>query len=76
MLKDDTPYPFRLQCEQSRLGELIVGQLAGNPFVDLRFATRLVDFTQGADGVSAVIEHDGEQESVAVEWLIPERLCR
>lgn len=70
VLKDDTPYPFRLQCEQSRLGELIVGQLAGNPFVDLRFATRLVDFTQGADGVSAVIEHDGEQESVAVEWLI------
>ncbi len=70
VLKDDTPYPFRLQCEQSRLGELIAARLAGNPLVDLRFATRLVDFEQHADGVTATIEHDGEKETLEAAWLI------
>jgi 3-(3-hydroxy-phenyl)propionate hydroxylase len=70
VLADDTPYPFRLQCEQSRLGELIVDRLKGNPYADLRFATRLVDFEQRSDGVTAVIGRGTEEERLEADWLI------
>jgi 2-polyprenyl-6-methoxyphenol hydroxylase-like FAD-dependent oxidoreductase len=70
VLHNDTNHPYRLQCEQFRLGQLIVERMAGHPLFDLRFATKLVDFEQASDGVRATIEDAAGRQTVEAAWLI------
>ena len=45
-LSDETKHPYRLQCEQWRMGEMLAEQLASQPLADIRFgmkATSVVD---------------------------------
>jgi 3-(3-hydroxy-phenyl)propionate hydroxylase len=70
LLKDDTRHPYRLQCEQYRLGHLLVPRLQANPLVTLRFSTRLTGFTLHADGVLATVEDAAGAHSIAASWLI------
>jgi 2-polyprenyl-6-methoxyphenol hydroxylase-like FAD-dependent oxidoreductase len=65
-LKDDTAHPYRLQCEQQKLQNLLLARLRGYPHVDIRFASRIDSVGQNADGVWAGV--NGEQ--VAGSWLI------
>ncbi len=65
VLKEDTPYPFRLQCEQQRLCELLLEQLHAHPLAEVRFSTRLRSFDDGSD-VAAVLE---SADGVAVEQV-------
>jgi 3-(3-hydroxy-phenyl)propionate hydroxylase len=51
VLKDDTRHPFRLQCEQWKLCELLLERLAGEPLVEVRFGTRVEEVTQDEAGV-------------------------
>lgn len=39
-LKDYTNHPYRLQCEQWRLGELLLARLQTNPLVTIRFGLK------------------------------------
>ena len=71
VLKGDTRHPWRLQCEQHRLGRLIVARLAGNPNAEIRFSTRLTAFERRAAGVVATVgTAGGRTEDLAAEWLI------
>jgi 3-(3-hydroxy-phenyl)propionate hydroxylase len=53
VLKDDTRHPYRLQCEQFKLCELLLERLAGEPLVEVRFGTRLERIEQDEAGVVA-----------------------
>lgn len=57
VLKDDTRYPFRLQCEQQRLSEQLLELLAGSELAEVRFGTRLDGFTD--DGEHVTVEASG-----------------
>lgn len=70
ILKDDTAHPYRLQCEQYRLGHLIAPRLQANPLVDLCFSTKLVSFEQHGDGVRATVEDGNGTRVIDTEWLI------
>lgn len=59
VLRDDTAHPYRLQCEQWRLCELLLERLAGLPAAEIRFATRAVTVGQSGEGVW--IEAEGKQ---------------
>ena len=46
LLKDETPYPYRLHCEQHKLTPLVYDMLKGMPNVDVRFSGGSREVTQ------------------------------
>jgi len=71
LLRNDTAYPYRLQCEQWRLTRLLRDQLASNPDVTFVYDARAVDVVQDADSASLTIERpDGTREQLRGAYVI------
>jgi len=70
LLAGDTDHPFRLQCEQWKLTQLIAEQLQQLPDVRLLFNTRVTSVSQDAQGVSVAIEQNGESQTLQADYLI------
>jgi 3-(3-hydroxy-phenyl)propionate hydroxylase len=58
VLRDDTPYPFRLQCEQRILCDILERSLAGA--VDIRRGSAVVSFDQDEKSVTVKLEDGSE----------------
>lgn len=70
-LKNDTRFPFVLQCERIKVVAEALNMAKAEPNIDLRLNTRFVGFEQDADGVLArVINEAGEPETVAGRYLV------
>jgi 3-(3-hydroxy-phenyl)propionate hydroxylase len=71
VLKDDTRFPYVLQCERIKIVEEALKLVKAHPDIDLRLETEFVSFAQDADGVTAnVINTAGETEAVAGRYLV------
>src|SRR5579862_19226 len=46
LLKDDTPYPFVVQCEQFKTAKLILDRVRKMPNVEVLFEHEVIDVTQ------------------------------
>lgn len=57
----ETRHPYRLQCEQYKMTQTIVGLLKAYKHVDVRMGTGVVGFREEGNGVSA-LTFDGEAE--------------
>lgn len=56
LLRDETPYPYRLHLEQHRLTPLLLAEIAAHaPSVDVRFASPVAAVAQDAAGVSVTL---------------------
>jgi 3-(3-hydroxy-phenyl)propionate hydroxylase len=62
VLADDTQHPFRVQCEQYRLNQVLAERLH-----DIRFGAQLTAVEQDADGVTVTING---AETLRADWLI------
>jgi 3-(3-hydroxy-phenyl)propionate hydroxylase len=56
LLKDDTRYPFVIQCEQFKTARLIEERLAGLPNVEVLFDHAVVEVEQGAADVTIAVK--------------------
>jgi 3-(3-hydroxy-phenyl)propionate hydroxylase len=70
ILKDETPYPFAVQCEQHKLAGMAVERLQRFPHAKVEFSARLTGLTQTGDGVEAEVETAGGVQKVAGSHLI------
>ncbi|MGE0630702.1 MAG: FAD-dependent monooxygenase [Hyphomicrobiaceae bacterium] len=71
VLKNDTRFPFALQCERIKIVEEGLKLAQANPLIDVRLATTFESFEQGADGVKAVVVNEaGERETVTCKYLV------
>ena len=59
MIGDLTRHPYRLQCEQFRLNQVLLEKLNAVPHAEVRFDAEVVDVTQDESGAAAVLR-DGE----------------
>lgn len=66
-IADLTRHPFRLQCEQFRLNEILLNGLQAFPHADTRFGAALRSVEEDDDGVTAILE-DGER--LRADYLI------
>ncbi|WP_439532757.1 FAD-dependent oxidoreductase [Polymorphobacter sp.] len=66
LLADQTPFPFRLQCEQHKLVRLLREHMADWPGLDLRSGQSIQSITQHEDHV--VVETGTDR--LECEWLI------
>jgi 3-(3-hydroxy-phenyl)propionate hydroxylase len=70
-LKQDTDHPYRLQCEQWRLGELLYARLKANPLATLRFGTQAGDARQSAAGIEVDLKTEtGKTETIHGAFLV------
>jgi 3-(3-hydroxy-phenyl)propionate hydroxylase len=69
-LADVTPFPYRLQCEQFKVTRLLTKLIQADPHGAVQFSRRLLDFEQGADGVTLKVEAPFEIETYRADYVI------
>ncbi len=70
-LKDDTRFPYVLQCERIKIVEEALALAKAHPDIELRLSTTFTAFTQDADGVVAQVTNAaGEIESIRGAYLV------
>jgi 3-(3-hydroxy-phenyl)propionate hydroxylase len=70
LLRDLTPYPYRLHLEQHRLTPIIYSKLRECPNAETRFSHEVTDFTQTADRVIVTARTPGGAERIEARWLV------
>jgi 3-(3-hydroxy-phenyl)propionate hydroxylase len=66
VLATETPYPYRLQCEQHKFVEILAEKLADRPLVTFCYNTDLVSIEQRADSVRLATPAG----DIETDWLI------
>ncbi len=70
-LKNDTRFPYVLQCERIKIVEEAMTMAKAHPNIDLRLSTEFVSFEQNTDGVKArVINPGGEEETIEGRYIV------
>jgi 3-(3-hydroxy-phenyl)propionate hydroxylase len=70
-LSPDTNHPYRLQCEQWRLGEMLYTRLKNNPLASIRFGTKATEARQRDDRVELDVDlPDGSTETLVGTFLV------
>jgi 3-(3-hydroxy-phenyl)propionate hydroxylase len=70
-LRDDTKFPYVLQCERIKIVEEALKLAQAHPLIDVRLATTFTAFAQGADRVIAQVTNAaGEAETVVGVYLV------
>ena len=70
-LKDDTRFPYVLQCERIKIVEEALKMAKAHPNIDLRLSTTFTRFEQNGSGVVAnVINPAGEAENIAGAYIV------
>ncbi len=70
-LKDDTRFPYVLQCERIKIVEEALKMAKAHPDIDLRLSTSFTGFAQNGSGVVAhVVNAAGDTESIAGVYLV------
>jgi 3-(3-hydroxy-phenyl)propionate hydroxylase len=71
LLKEDTSFPYVVQCERIKIVEEALAMAKDDPNCDLRMGTTFESFEQKSDGVVAVVTNaDGEQERINGRYLV------
>src|SRR5450830_1449137 len=70
VLKNDTPYPFVVQCEQHKRARLAIERLREMPNADVQFSARVDAVEQFDKRIELTIETDQGQECVTGSYLI------
>ena len=69
-LKDDTKFPFVLQCERIKIIEEALGMAQQHPLISVRMATTFTGFRQSGDDVQVyVTDSAGEAETISGSYL-------
>src|SRR6476661_2029422 len=69
-IADATAHPFRLQCEQSKLTQILLQQLRGHENFEIVFSSSVSGVTQTADGVEVAVNRNGRIETETARFLI------
>ncbi|HTV35289.1 MAG TPA: NAD(P)/FAD-dependent oxidoreductase, partial [Xanthobacteraceae bacterium] len=70
-LKNDTRFPYVLQCERIKIVEEALKMVKAHPNIDLRLNTEFVSFSQDGDGVTArLIDPAGEEQIVEGRYIV------
>ncbi|HEX5278991.1 MAG TPA: FAD-dependent monooxygenase [Micropepsaceae bacterium] len=71
VLKNDTRFPFALQCERIKIVEEALAMAKQHPLVTVMMGTVFTGFDQGSDGVAAFIENEGgEKDRLAGRYIV------
>lgn len=69
-LKDRTPYPYRLQCEQFKLARLMTSRLQVLIPDSVRFSHRALSYEQDTNGVTVQVETPMHIAEIRADYVI------
>jgi 3-(3-hydroxy-phenyl)propionate hydroxylase len=69
-IADSTRYPYRLQLEQYKYVQILLNKLADEDTVQVRFANRLVSFTDTGSRVDVQVSSPEGDYSVGAKYLV------
>src|SRR5205085_2887797 len=67
VIADATQHPYRVQCEQFKLNQVLAARLSGLPNARLEFGSSVTDVEQDDRGVTAIVNGAKKFEA---QWLI------
>src|SRR5262245_60235494 len=71
VLKDDTRFPFVLQCERIKMVEEGLRMAKANPLIEVRMGTMFAGLREDADSVTALVEDQaGEKDTIRGRFLV------
>ena len=70
LLKDETPYPFRLHLEQHKLTPMVHAMLKEMPHVEVRFSARVAGLEQTDSYVTLHVETADGMEDLEARWVV------
>ena len=70
MIAGETPYPFRLHCEQHKLSQLAYQALQRFPNARVLFGHECAGFTQDEEGVTVQVTSKGVAHNMQASYLI------
>ncbi|MCB2107529.1 MAG: FAD-dependent monooxygenase [Rhodobacteraceae bacterium] len=70
VIADETPYPFRFQCEQVNLVKIAAAELEKISPGAIVFRANVNGMKQDKDGVTVTYGHDGRIETLRGAWLV------
>ncbi|NQV56861.1 MAG: FAD-dependent monooxygenase [Rhodospirillales bacterium] len=70
LLKDDTEFPFVVQCEQFKLTHILLDLIDGMDNCDVRFSHRVIGVDAGEDEVTITVQTPGVNEQISGSYLI------
>jgi 3-(3-hydroxy-phenyl)propionate hydroxylase len=70
VLKDDTPYPFVVQCEQHKLAKMTIDRLRSFANAKIEFCAEVTSLEQFDDHVEITVKNGSNTRTVAGSYLI------
>lgn len=70
LLKDDTRFPYVVQCEQHKLVDMAIARLKSYPAASMQFSARVSGVVQRDDGVEVTVETSSGTRHVKGSYLV------
>src|SRR5579864_7063175 len=70
VLKNDTRYPFAVQCEQHKLAGMAIARLSDFPHATVEFSARVIEVRQTSNAVEISVETEAGTRTVTGPYLI------
>lgn len=70
LIKDETRYPFRLQCEQFHLVKVALDAMEREAPGSVIFGADVTGVSQTAENASVAFTADGKTQSLSADWVI------
>jgi 3-(3-hydroxy-phenyl)propionate hydroxylase len=71
LLKEETRFPYVLQCERIKIVEEALKMAKDQPLIDLRLLTTFTGFSQDSFGVTAdVVDADGVKDRISGAYIV------
>ena len=70
VLDGETDHPYRLQCEQYKMTQIVVDKLARFPHAEVRMGTRIKGYSEVDGGVQALVQSADGEEHIICDYLV------
>ena len=70
ILDGETSHPYRLQCEQYKMTNIVVDKLADIPHAEVRMGTRIKGFKEVDGAVEALVQNGDGEEVIKCSYLV------
>src|SRR5579863_723512 len=71
VLKDDTRFPFALQCERIKIVEEALAMAKADPLITVMMGMSFTGFNQDEDGVTAFVENEaGDKDRLCGRYIV------
>ncbi|MDA1117656.1 MAG: FAD-dependent monooxygenase [Proteobacteria bacterium] len=70
VLQDETPHPYRLQCEQWKLAREVLAQLSASPQAEVVLGAEVTALEQSGQEVEITLQREGREEQATGAYVI------